>query len=110
MIYYKYVYDKVLPSITHKRMHTAVTPPSEGRAPQGILPHARSVGTYVSGLTAERTILRMSSTPAACPAATACIIMLPMAVASAGPATTVTPVALAVHWLRRVLQLPPPMT
>lgn len=36
--------------------------------------------------------------------------MFPIAVASEGPAITGIPMALAVHWFRRSLRLPPPIT
>ena len=39
----------------------------------------------------------------------ACIMMLPRAVHSCGPARTVAPVELAVNWLRYLLSEPPPM-
>ena len=51
---------------------------------------------------------RASAIPATSPEATACIMTLPIAVASIGPVTTRHPVALAAAWQRSLLRIPPP--
>ena len=53
---------------------------------------------------------RMAAISSTMPAALACSMMLPIAVHSLGPATTGTPTALQVNWLRRLLREPPPIT
>ena len=53
---------------------------------------------------------RISASDETRPAAYACIMTLPMAVASAGPATTGMPVESAVNWFRSAFFDPPPMT
>src|SRR5436305_12005597 len=62
---------------------------------------AVSRGSYCSTAKELRTISRASAIEPTVPAATACIIRLPMAVASTGPATTGRPVASAVAWHKR---------
>ena len=54
-------------------------------------------------------IRRASASDATAPVASICMAMLPSAVASAGPAITVRPVASAVNWLSSRFFDPPPM-
>ena len=51
---------------------------------------------------------RASATEDTAPVASICMAILPSAVASAGPARTVRPVASAVNWFRSRLREPPP--
>ena len=68
-----------------------------------------SAGSYFTSSRELAMIRRISQMSPTSPDALACSMMLPMAVPSCGPASTVVPVASAVNWFRYLFRLPPPM-
>src|SRR5688572_10893182 len=67
-------------------------------------------GMYCTSGKESRIIARADSSDSSAPVAIACTTILPIAVASTGPARTGIPHASEVIWHRRVFWLPPPMT